>query len=165
MKSRIKKFAAYLWGKRDELSQMSEKDGLLAKLVLDIHRKRTHTEFVMVELFTLRPVHPINRDTAIASAEKRAAVLQENKSVLLQQKQLDREILDKYIPSVSAIKVVRTVDNELVAFEGNGRLSALQSVFSEGDGIQIEVEEYCFNNSKKLSRRVNRIRRLHGFIK
>ncbi len=160
----LKKFLSYLWGKKSELSQMDEKDALLAKLVMDIHRKRTHSSVGMVDLFDLHPVHPIDRENAMAAAQKRIAALMEHKEQILAEKELTGEVLIQFIPSVSAIKCVRTIDGELVSFEGNGRLFALQHVFDDEDRLMVEVEEYFFRNSKKISRRINRIRKLHGFI-
>ncbi len=160
----VKKILSYLWGKRSELSQMDEKDALLAKLVMDIHRKRLHSSLCMADLFALYPVHPIDRDNAMTSTQQRIAMLNQHKEKILAAKELTGDVLIEYIPSVSAIKCVRTIDGELVTFEGNGRLYALQHVFSKEDGLKIEVEEYFFRNTKKLSRRINRIRRLHGFI-
>ncbi len=160
----VKKFFSYLWGKRSELSQMDEKDALLAKLVMDIHRKRTHSSVIMVNLFDLHPVHPIDRENAMEATKKRIAMLEQNKKQIQEVKALTGDVLIQHIPSVSAIKCVKTIDGELVTFEGNGRLYALQHVFEQGDGLTVEVEEYFFRNTKKLSRRINRIRKLHGFI-
>ncbi len=42
-----------------------------------------------------------------------------------------------------------------IADEGNGRLAALQEVFSPADGITVEVEEYYFKNPSKILRRIN----------
>lgn len=164
MASSFKKFISYLWGKRSELGGLSEKDGLLAKLVLDIHRKRSQTSFEVIKLAQLNPIHPINRDNAIAAAKKRTAVLEDSKAVLLKKRVLSCETLQRYIPSVSAIKVVQISESEYVCFEGNGRLYSLQEVFEKSDTMEVEVEKYHFNNMKKMTRRVNRVRRLHGFI-
>lgn len=164
MTNTLKTFLFYLWGKRSELAQMDEKDALLAKLVMDIHRKRTSSSLFMVDLFALYPVHPIDRDNAMAATQKRIVALEQNKEHILRQKELSSEVLMRYIPSVSAIKCVRTIEGELVTFEGNGRLYALQHVFEKSDGLKVAVEEYFFRNTKKLSRRINRIRMLHGFL-
>lgn len=160
----VKKFLSYLWGKKSELSQIDEKDAMLAKLVMDIHRKRTHSSKILVNLFDLYPVHPIDRPNAMASAQERIETLTQYREQIRSEKILTNEILIKYIPSVSAIKGVRTTDDEVITFEGNGRLYALQHVFEKDDDITIEVEEYFFRNTKKITRRINRIRRIHGFI-
>ncbi len=158
----FKKFGHYLWGKRSELKDMSEADILLAKVVLDIHRKRAASECITVPLFALRQIHPINRENSLLATEKRMAVLREHREKLLQLGTLSRASLHSYLPSVSAIKVVRDDSGGYIAFEGNGRLVALQQVFCPADKLKIEVEEYLFTDSAKIIRRMNRIRALHN---
>lgn len=162
MINKIKQFISYFWGKKSELSAMDEKDALLAKTVMDIHRKRSHSTFELVPLYALHPIHPINRDSALEATRKRAEILAEEKEELVNRKRLDREVLGKYIPSVSAIKVVQVTEKAYVAYEGNGRLYALQQVFNKEDGIEIEVELYHFSSPEKIIRRINRVRKLHG---
>lgn len=162
MVSKLKKFLPYLWGKKSEVAAMDEKDALLAKTVVDIHRKRTHTTAELIPLYQLYPIHPINRESALASAAKRAAILEKNKIEFLQKKKLDKELLIQYIPSVSAIKVVQVDTDCYVAYEGNGRLYAMQQVFDGKDGVEIEVELYHFSDAEKIVRRMNRVRKLHG---
>ena len=64
------------------------------------------------------------------------------------------------MPSVSSIKVVRDGERWL-AFEGNGRLYALRDVFVPEDGMQVEVEEYLFDDARSIRRRLNRVRALN----
>lgn len=162
MLRKIIAFIQYLSGKASELGDLDTKDALLAKTVLDIHRKRTHSEFVLVPLFALKQIHAIDRENAIVATEKRMQKLAEVKELLLQKKNITREILAKYLPSVSWIKVVKDYDNTYISYEGNGRLVAMQQVFSEADGINVEVEEYHFRNPTKILRRMARVRRLNG---
>jgi hypothetical protein len=68
------------------------------------------------------------------------------------------------MPSISWIKVVRENDDSYIAYEGNGRLIAMQNAFAPSEKILIEVEEYHFKNSKKIIRRMNRVRRLNGLL-
>jgi len=51
-----------------------------------------------------------------------------------------------------------------LAFEGNGRIEALQAVFGPGDAIVVEVEAYRVRSPRKVVRRLNRVRRLNGLI-
>lgn len=157
-----RKFIKYLWGKKDELSDMDERDALLAKVVLDIHRRRTHSDFAMVPLFALLPIHPINRENAMAATRARMTTLTERRDELVEIKHLTRDILTRFIPSVSGFKTVQVAENSHVAFEGNGRLYALQTVFKPEDGIMIEVERYHFSDSRAIFRRIERVRRSHG---
>lgn len=159
--NKLKNFISYLWSKKTELIEMDEKDGLLAKVVLDIHRKRSHSTFEIIPLADLYPIHPINRENSYNQTRQRIAILTKNKETLLAAKTLTRDLLHTSIPSVSAIKVVQVAENSFVAYEGNGRLAALQEVFSPKDTMRIEVELYHFDNSAKIIRRVERVRQLH----
>lgn len=162
--ARLHKFGHYLWGKRSELKDMSEADVLLAKVVLDIHRHRSSSQFTTVPLFDLYQIHPINRENSLQTTEKRIAQLKKYREKLLKECTLSREILQKYLPSVSAIKVVRDDSGKFIAFEGNGRLVALHTVFSPADYMEIEVEEYLFMDRVKILRRMKRIRQMHDLL-
>ncbi|WP_419176611.1 hypothetical protein [Desulfosediminicola sp.] len=160
-----KKIIGYLWGKKGELQDMDARDALLAKVVLDIHRKRTQSDFVMVPLFSLLPIHPINRENALIATQARIDTLTQHRDELTEIKLLPRDILNRYMPSVSGIKTVRISTGCHIAFEGNGRLYALQNVFNPGDGLVVEVEQYQFDNSNTICRRIERVRRTHGLDK
>ncbi len=162
--STIKKFIDYIFGKRSEVNDLDLKDAVLAKTVLDIHRKRTHKEIVSVPLYALQQVHELNRDNAQEVIAKRAEALSEHRDEILAAGGLTQDTLNQYLPSVSAIKVVRENENTYIAYEGNGRLAAMQRVFEAADGITVEVEQYHFNNPSKIIRRLNRVRRLNGLI-
>ncbi len=161
MRQGWQKYFHYLWGKSSELKELEAKDALLAKTVLDIHRKRTHSEIIFIPLFAIQPIHAIDRENAIAQTKKRAAILRENKATLLACQQLSTGILGQYLPSVSGIKVVKQAEHSYIAFEGNGRLAALQEVFSLDNDLLIEVEAYQFTNPTKIIRRMQRVRRLN----
>lgn len=146
-----------------ELGELEAKDALLGKTVVDIHLKKTHSEFKIIPLFDLKQIHAIDRDNAIQATERRVEKLQGVKDILIEKKDMTRELLAEYLPSVSWIKVVKQTDNTYIAYEGNGRLVALQQVFSAADKINIEVEEYFFKNPKTILRRMSRVRQLNGF--
>ncbi len=158
----VRNFIKYLFGKKSELTHLSTKDALLAKVILDIHWKRTHSKFVLVPLFLLKPVHAIDRENALLATEKRIGKLREVKDELLAKNRITREVLAEYLPSISAIKVVQESENSIIAYEGNGRLVALQRVFEPTDGLMIEVEQYHFRNPAKIIRRMKRVRCLNG---
>jgi hypothetical protein len=160
----LRNLGHYLWGKRSELKEMSEADLLLAKVVLDIHRKRSSSTFSLVPLFELRQIHPLNRENSRQATARRVAVLQKHKDDLRTRRLLERDLLQQVLPSVSGIKVVRAPDQTWIAFEGNGRLAALQAVFTPGDAMEIEVEEYHFADSAKIIKRINRVRALHQLL-
>lgn len=159
--TKVSIFFSYLWRKKIELSDMDERDALLAKVVMDIHRKRSHSRFVLVPLMDLYPIHPINRDNAIKATKERVLALETFQDELRKTRVLNRQNLNDYLPSVSSIKVVMIEADFYVAFEGNGRLAALQEVFSTADQLELEVELYHFDDSAKIVRRINRLRKMH----
>lgn len=150
----------YLLGKRGELAHMDHKDAYMAKVVMDIHRKRTGKTLMRVPLAQLEPIHRIDRESALRSTRERADALRAHRDTLLTTKLLDSEALQTIMPSVSQIKVVRNGDRWL-AFEGNGRLYAMREVFAPEDGMQVEVEEYLFDEPRSLQRRLRRVRKLN----
>ena len=160
----IQKFIDYILGKRTEVSDLEVKDAVLAKTVLDIHRKRTHKEIVQVPLYALQQVHELDRDNTQESISERAKTLEAHKERILDAGGLTQQLLNEFLPSVSAIKVVQENENSYIAYEGNGRLAAMQRVFSRSDGLFVEVEQYHFRNPTKIVRRLNRVRKLNGLI-
>lgn len=158
---KVSSFFSYLWGKKTELSEMDERDGLLAKVVMDIHRKRSQSSFVFVPLSHLYPIHPINRENAIEATKERVLALEPFQGDLRKTRVLNRKNLNEYLPSVSAIKVVKMGTDFYVAFEGNGRLAALHKVFFPPDRLKLEVELYDFDDSTKIVKRINRLRKMH----
>jgi hypothetical protein len=66
--TQIRKFYNYLLGKTSELGDLNVKDVLLAKEILDIHRKRNHTGFHTAAFSSLKPIHAIDREVESADA-------------------------------------------------------------------------------------------------
>ena len=160
MRATLSKWWHYLLGKRSEVAQMDYKDAYMAKVVLDIHRKRRDKRIVRVPLARLEPIHRIDRENALAATRARAEALRAHREALRAAGVLDGTSLQAIIPSVSAIKVVQDGERWL-AFEGNGRLYAMRDVFAPEDGMQVEVEEYIFDDDRSIRRRLNRVRRLN----
>lgn len=158
----IRKLISYLLGKTSELGELNVKDVLLAKVVLDIHRKRSHTSFHPVALSSLKPIHVIDREASLLAVRQRTDALHSIKDRICQNGCITREILAEHMPSISWIKVVKENDDSYIAYEGNGRILAMKNAFSSSDNLQVEVEEYHFKNPKKVIRRMNRVRRLNG---
>jgi hypothetical protein len=164
LKEDISAFFKYLSRKKSDVSRMDESDALLAKVVLDIHRKRTSTDMVFVPLRTIRPIHPVDRGIAAEDVSKRAETVAAHQDEVLETRRISKEYLAAYIPSVSHIKIVEIGPNDYVSFEGNGRLEALRRVFGQETDVTVEVEQYVFRPSDrtKIARRVNRVRRWNG---
>ncbi len=150
----------YLLSKRSEVAQMDYKDAYMAKVILDIHRKRCDKRIARVPLAQLEPIHRIDRENALRATYERVESLRAHREALLTTKLLDGDTLQTVIPSVSQIKVVHDGDRWL-AFEGNGRLYAMREVFSAEDGMQVEVEEYLFDDARSIRRRLHRVRKLN----
>jgi hypothetical protein len=160
MRETLSRWWHYLHGKRSEVAQMDYKDAYMAKVVMDIHRKRSGKRLTRVPLAQLEPIHRIDRENALRATRERAAALLANREALLAAKLLDSETLHSIMPSISHIKVVQD-GGRWLAFEGNGRLYAMREVFSTLDQMQVEVEEYLFDDPRSLQRRLNRVRALN----
>jgi len=162
--NQIRKLFDYLLGKTTEIGDLNVKDVLLAKVILDIHRKKTHSEFRMIPLSSIKRIHAIDRENSLESTRKRTESILKIKDLIFLNRCITRQILAEYLPSISWIKVVKENDCSFIAYEGNGRLMAMQNVFLPSDDIMVEVEEYHFKNSKNIIRRMNRVRRLNGLL-
>jgi hypothetical protein len=160
MRATLSKWWHYLLGKRSEVAHLDYKDAYMAKVVLDIHRKRRDKRIVQVPLAQLDPIHRIDRENALRTTRERADALRAHREALLATKLLDGGALQAIIPSVSQIKVVGD-GKRWLAFEGNGRLYAMREVFAAEDGMQVEVEEYLFDDARSIRRRLQRVRRLN----
>lgn len=160
----IKKMVKYLLGKVVEIKDMEPKDALLAKVVVDIHSKKVSSDFVLVPLHSLKQLHAIDRDNAVAATEKRVKTLSKSRDIIIQKKNITREVLNEFLPSVSWIKVVKESDDSYISYEGNGRLVAMLQVFKPEDEMLVEVEEYVVNDYKKILRRMNRVRKMNGLL-
>ena len=158
----LKKLWDYLFSKRKEVKELDKKDIFLAKFMIDAGRNRRSSEFLMLPMNDIHKIHIIDRENAISKLNERIAVLEENKSEILGRKNIDREFLAKYLPSISWIKVIKRKDDTYIAFEGNGRLEAFKKVFDRSDNLNIEVEVYTFRSYKKMLRRAERVRKYNG---
>ncbi len=160
----IKGFFSYLLGKKSEVADLDVKDIMLTKAVLDIHRKRTHKSLVSVPLFSIHQIHRLDRENSMLATQQRVKTLEAHKQELLGAREMTCELLAKYLPSVSWMKVVEHEPGGYIAFEGNGRLAAMQEVFAPEDDMRVEVEQYHFRNTTKIVRRLNRVRKLNDLI-
>ena len=158
----LRKLWDYLFSKRKEVKDLEKKDIFLAKFMIDAGRNRESSEFLTVPLNDIDKIHVIDRENAAAKLNERISVLEENKAEIKEKKNIDREFLGKYLPSISWIKVIKRRDNTYIAFEGNGRLEAFKKVFDKNDNINIEVEVYKFRSYKKMLRRAERVRKYNG---
>ena len=148
----------YLDNKKSELKDLRFRDVLLGKAVADIHRYSEQTEMKYVPLFSITPIHCIDRESAIEKVNERASTLAKHKQELIKLGKLNKDNLLEYLPSVSGIKVISDQAGNYISFEGNGRIEAFKQVFDKNDAIQLEVEEYLLSDYEKILRRVDRVR-------
>jgi hypothetical protein len=152
----------YFWGKRDEVAALDWKDAELARIVLRIHRHRRGVDWRFVPLGVIAPIHPIDRPTALAAAEERAARIRPIADALRAEGRIGRDRLQEVLPSVSAIKLVEVAPGRYVSFEGNGRLAALRSVFAHTADLQVECEHHDIAHAGRLLRRIARLQEAYG---
>ena len=160
----LRKLADYLIGKSDEVQDLDLKDLLMAKVILDIHRTRVRKDLVFLPLGYLKPIHALDRPNAIRATEARVEALRPHYERFLVAGTLTCADLSEVLPSVSWIKTVCENDQSYLTYEGNGRLAALHEVFGREADLEVEVELYHFRRSKKIVRRLNRLRRLNGLL-
>ena len=160
----LKKFWNYIFSKRKELKDLDKKDIFLAKFMVDVGRITKSTEFQMISLDKIEKIHVIDRGNALTKLNERIEILNKYKDEIIKEKQINREFLGKYLPSISWIKVLKTKNDKYIAFEGNGRLEAFKEVFDKDSNIIIEVEVYTFRSYNKMLRRAERVRRYNGII-
>jgi hypothetical protein len=160
----LQRWWRYLWGKRDELAALDWKDAELARIVLDIHRQRRNVHWRFVPLAAIAPIHPINRSSALASAQERAERIRPIADQVRSAGRIDRDCLDGVMPSVSAIKLIETDPGQFVSYEGNGRLAAIRSVFADCPDLLVECELYEIAHATRLLRRIGRLRKEHGLL-
>ena len=136
----------------------------MGKIVLDVHRKRLETSMASIPLHQLQPIHPIDRDEARETMQRRACVVEAHRSEILERGNLPVAFLHEFLPSISNIKVVGLGNGLYVAFEGNGRLAAIREGLGPEADVDVEVELYHLDRKarKKLKRRIERVRRWNG---
>jgi hypothetical protein len=161
---KILNFLRYLLGKSSDLRDLDRNDVLLGKVVLDIHRKKREANMAFVPIDQILPIHPIDREEAIETMQKRADAVGQHRKEIEAEGEISREFLHQFLPSVYDIKVVDLGDGQFVSFEGNGRLAALKEGLGPDANLPVEVECYRFDDKalRKLRRRIDKVRRGNG---
>jgi hypothetical protein len=119
--------------------------------------------FAYVDLSDLHPLHPTdNRENTVEAIAKRAAVIEERRDALLEKKRISKEMIAELMPSATYIRVIPRAKGGFVTFEGNGRVAALNAVFSSSDDIRIEVDVYHPKRQRKIERMVKKLHKMHG---
>lgn len=159
----IKQILNWLFAKRSEVLQMNYKDALLAHIIVEIVQSNKKHQFEYCDLYKLDLVHPVdNRENTIQATKERANKLKPHKAKLLKKNKLSKEDLARYLPSATYARAVPTKRGRYITFEGNGRVAALKQVFAPEDKIQIELEIFYPKHPRRVQRRINKLRALHG---
>ena len=155
-------FFRYIYDKRSELQQLRFRDILMARAITDIHRHSVRKKQKVVPLWSIHPIHCLDRPSAMEKLDERIRVLTQHKDEIKRLRTLTRNRLLNYLPSISGIKVIRDGRGGYISFEGNGRVEAFRRVFSSGDSLRLEVEVYSVDDPKKILRRVRWVQK-HNF--
>lgn len=152
-------FFRYIYAKRSELQQLRFRDILMARAITDIHRHMVRKKRKLVPLWSVHPIHSLDREAARQKLDDRVRILTGHKDEIMKLKVLTRKRLLDYLPSISGIKVIRDGHGGYISFEGNGRVEAFRQVFSSSDNLKLEVEVYYVDEPKKILRRVRRVQK------
>ena len=155
-------FFRYIYAKRSELQELRFRDILMAKAVTDIHRHVVRKKSKVVPLWSIHPLHCLDRESSLVKLDERVRVLTTHRDEIKRLKVLTRKRLLNYLPSISGIKVIRDGHGGYISFDGNGRVEALRQAFSSSDNLKLEVEVYYVDDLKKILRRVRRVQK-HNF--
>ena len=139
----VKRFFSYLLGKRTEASELDFKDIMLTKAVLDIHRKRTHKSRVFVPLFSVQRVHRLDRENSMLATRQRVKILEAHKQELLAAREMTCELLAKYLPSISWMKVVEHEPGGYIAFVASPPGSAIELVATSDGRVWRSCASYA----------------------
>ncbi|MCB9743651.1 MAG: hypothetical protein H6741_33710 [Alphaproteobacteria bacterium] len=165
------------WGvqKLPELAELDLSDLMMGKAVADIRALHSSVERVFIDHHQLRAIHPIDRATANAKCDERAAaaraalpLLQAN-GLRLSEDLIQSEEALAELRSVTGFQVIDLGGDEgYVTFEGNGRREALKRAFAgEALSVLVECRLYRFADPKAeedCRRRVRRVRRWKGVV-
>lgn len=152
-------FFQYIYSKKNELRHLRFRDVLMAKAITDIHRHVVRRQLKLVPLWSIRPIHGLDRESALQKLNERVNILTKYKREIRKVRCLTRKELLNFLPSISGIKVIKDGKDGYISFEGNGRLEAFKRVFEKQDGLKIEVEVYYVDDLKKILRRVGRVQK------
>jgi len=167
--------AFFEWGaqKLPELAHMDVPDLLLAQAVAEIRASKSSVEHVFIDHRALRPIHPINRPTAEAKADERAAALRSAEGLIRANgMKLSEELIaahDELLPlkSVTGFQVVEMGPGEgYVTFEGNGRRAAIERAFHD-EPVEVEVRLFRFpdeQSAKRIRDRIRNVQRSNGTV-
>jgi hypothetical protein len=155
-------FLRYLREKRYELQYLDANDLWIYFTVMSLYWHTDRTECRLVPLDTIKPLHPIDRSTAIDLLEDRTKSIAAHRRGIIETGRVDRVLQDGCMPSVSPINVVAEDQFNYIAFEGNGRLEAIRRVVAGFPGVLVEVVVYHLTSQESCVGRMRHIRARYG---
>lgn len=154
----IKRIWKWLVQKAPEVKQLDHRDAQLVVVVVRIQQQATGKQVVPIPLFQIKLIHPIHRGAAVEKTNQRMQAIIDHKDELLQTKLITQDFLKDKLPSVTWIKAVRDDDGKYIVFEGNGRVAALQEVFTPADQMMLEIEIFDFPPDSDILDQVRQVR-------
>ncbi len=137
---KIKNFFWYWYQKRNEIKYLKIRDLKQANIITQIGLFTEKREQVFLNLEKINIfLHPIDRKSSLKKLEKRKKILKKQKKEILNIGEISIDKMDKFLPSITPIKVVEIEKDSFLVWEGNGRIKALVDVFKENKNIKIEV--------------------------
>ena len=85
-----------------------------AHIISQIALFTQETANVFIQIKDIKLLHPIDRVSALKKIKEREVVLRQNQEQIVQGESISRENLDKYIPSITSMKVIKFKDGQYV---------------------------------------------------
>lgn len=154
----------YYADKLRELKELDKSAPFAMTLRALITTRTTHVTHEFVPLNLLKPIHPITRGAAIEKLEKRTKALQTLKTSEDGHIHLDDNTLNTVMPSKNSMRALHADNGDVVVFDGNGRLVAIQQAFAEKQqNVMVEVEMH-HSKSKLLQATLKKVRTMRKVL-
>lgn len=129
-----------------------------------IMTRATKVTMELVPLTLLKPIHPITRGAALEKLAKRTKALQEIPEAKAELIRLDEATLNTVMPSKNSMRAILADNGDVVVFDGNGRLVAIQNAFAEKQqNVLVEVEMH-HSNSRLLQKALKKVRTMRNVL-
>lgn len=155
---------AYYSDKLREIKELDSSAPYAVTLRALITARATKVTKEMVQLKLLKPIHPITRGAALEKLEKRTKALQQLPHSHDGQIRLDETTLNTIMPSKNSMRAIRSDDGDVVVYDGNGRLVAIQNAFADQQqNVTVEVEMH-HSKSKLLQKVLKKVRSMRNVL-
>jgi len=135
----------------------------MARLVLEIMQTSPKPTSQYIPLSAINPIHPTdNRESTVKATRERATILAVNKERFLKTSKITKTAMAELMPSLTHIRVVSAGNGQFFCFEGNGRIAALKTIFTNEDRLHVEVDVFQPKRQKRVLRNIRRLRAMHN---